>query len=106
MRFENLDERSVIRSARAEFDDRRNMYSPEIFLSDNAFDPGFHYLNSPATTDPIGNYFIILIKQNNRELLMRPSLRCRIQGIGREGKSEEEEEVRTYNFLKPFATII
>ena len=54
MRFDNIDERTVIKSANDEYDDKRNMYSPEIFLSDDAFDPDLKYLNSPATIDVLG----------------------------------------------------
>ena len=59
MRFDNIDERTVIKSANDEYDDKRNMYSPEIFLSDDAFDPDLKYLNSPATIDVLGKCCLI-----------------------------------------------
>ena len=34
-------------------DDKRNLYSPEIFLYDIAFDPDKHNLNSPTTQEPL-----------------------------------------------------
>ena len=32
-------------------DDKRNLYSPEIFLYDKTFDPNKHNLNSPIFVD-------------------------------------------------------
>ena len=51
LRFDNLDERTVMPSADAISDEKRNLYSPEIFLYDIAFDPNLHNLNSPSNTD-------------------------------------------------------
>ena len=48
LRFDNLDERTVMTSAGVIGDDKRNLYSPEIFLYDIAFDPDKHNLNSPS----------------------------------------------------------
>ena len=50
LRFDNLDERTVMPSAGAISDEKRNLYSPEIFLYDIAFDPNLHNLNSPSYT--------------------------------------------------------
>ena len=48
MRFDNLDEKKVMLSAARIADDKRNLYSPEIFLYDKTFDPIKHNLNSPS----------------------------------------------------------
>ena len=50
LRFDNLDERTVMPSAGVISDEKRNLYSPEIFLYDNAFDPYLRNLNSPSYT--------------------------------------------------------
>ena len=51
LRFDNLDERTVMPSAVVISDEKRNLYSPEIFLYDIAFDPDLRNLNSPSYTD-------------------------------------------------------
>ena len=56
LRFDNLDERTVMVSSPEAADDKRNLYSPEPFLFDIDFDPNLHNLNSPSTTDVIGKY--------------------------------------------------
>ena len=45
-------------------DDKRNLYSPEIFLYDKTFDPNKHNLNSPsfALDDSTGKNNWILIR--------------------------------------------
>ena len=48
LRFDNLDERSVMQGAVVIGDDKRNLYSPEIFLYDKTFDPIKRNLNSPS----------------------------------------------------------
>ena len=48
LRFDNLDERTVMPSSGVISDEKRNLYSPEIFLYDIAFDPDKHNLNSPS----------------------------------------------------------
>ena len=48
LRFDNLDERTVMRTAGVIGDDKRNLYSPEIFLYDKTFDPIKHNLNLPS----------------------------------------------------------
>ena len=50
LRFDNLDERTVMPSAVVISDEKRNLYSPEIFLYDIAFDPDLRNLNSPSYT--------------------------------------------------------
>ena len=50
LRFDNLDERTVMPSAVVISDEKRNLYSPEIFLYDDVFDPDLHNLNSPSYT--------------------------------------------------------
>ena len=50
LRFDNLDERTVMPSAIVISDEKRNLYSPEIFLYDIAFDPDLRNLNSPSYT--------------------------------------------------------
>ena len=54
LRFDNLDERTVMVSSPAAGDDKRNLYSPEPFLFDNEFNPSDHNLNSPSTSDVVG----------------------------------------------------
>ena len=56
LRFDNLDERTVMVSSPEAADDKRNLYSPEPFLFDIDFDPNLHNLNSPSTSDVIGKY--------------------------------------------------
>ena len=53
LRFDNLDERTVMPSSGVISDEKRNLYSPEIFLYDIAFDPDKHNLNSPTTQEPL-----------------------------------------------------
>ena len=48
LRFDNLDERTVMSTSGVIGDDKRNLYSPEIFLYDKSFDPIKHNLNSPS----------------------------------------------------------
>ena len=40
-------------------DEKRNLYSPEIFLYDDAFDPDLRNLNSPSYTPDVstGKYY-------------------------------------------------
>ena len=56
LRFDNLDERTVMVSSPEAADDKSNLYSPEPFLFDIDFDPNLHNLNSPSTSDVIGKY--------------------------------------------------
>ena len=56
LRFDNLDERTVMVSSPEAADDKRNLYSPEPFLFDIDFDPNLHNLNSPSTSDVIRKY--------------------------------------------------
>ena len=51
LQFDNLDERTVMPSASVISDEKQNLYSPEIFLYDIAFDPNLRNLNSPSYTD-------------------------------------------------------
>ena len=51
LRFDNLDERTVMSTSGVIGDDKRNLYSPEIFLYDKTFDPNKHNLNSPSFVD-------------------------------------------------------
>ena len=48
LRFDNVDGKTVMLSAVGIADDKRNLYSPEIFLYDKTFDPIKHNLNSPS----------------------------------------------------------
>ena len=48
LRFDNVDGKTVMLSAVRIADDKRNLYSPEIFLYDKTFDPIKHNLNSPS----------------------------------------------------------
>ena len=48
LQFDNLDERTVMPSASVISDEKQNLYSPEIFLYDIAFDPDLRNLNSPS----------------------------------------------------------
>ena len=49
LRFDNVDGKTVMLSAVRIADDKRNLYSPEIFLYDKTFDPNKHNLNSPSS---------------------------------------------------------
>ena len=51
MRYDNLDERITMPSSPASGDDKRNLFSPELFISDAQFDPSKRHLNSPSTED-------------------------------------------------------
>ena len=51
MRYDNLDERLTMPSSPASGDNKRDMFSPELFISDAEFDPSQRYLNTPSTED-------------------------------------------------------
>ena len=58
MRYDNLDERITMPSSSSSGDDKRDLFSPELFISDAEFDPSHRHLNAPSTEDvEIGDNF-------------------------------------------------